>query len=65
MVTKQMGVPFQEGYLWKDGESVHAFTDYRWNTGLVERSWKITPFDTNGSDVELRPFLITSSSPSS
>lgn len=58
MKTKHMGVPFQEGYLQNNGNAVHVFTDYRWNNGLVDRSWKVTPFDTNEFDVELKPFRL-------
>lgn len=56
MTSKQVGWPFQEGYIAHlDGET-HIFTDYRWNDGSVTRRWIIDPESFDLDEVMTRPF---------
>ena len=58
MRKKKTGWPFQEGYLCDDTRETHVFTDYRWNTGLVWRDWKVDPLNVDLARVTIRPFSL-------
>ena len=51
-------VPFQEGYAVVEGCETHVFTDFRWNTGVVVRDWKVNPKTVDLARVAIKPFSI-------
>lgn len=50
--------PFQEGYAVVEERETHVFTDFRWNTGVVWRDWKVDPKTVDLECVTTRPFSL-------
>ena len=58
--SRQLGWPFQEGFV-KDGtQEVHVFTDYRWNDGSVSRRQLVDPETYDVKLVSVRAFSLQS-----
>jgi len=57
-VKKIIAVPFQEGFETIDNGETLVFTDYCWNTGEVERSWRVNPIRVDLEKVTIRPYSI-------
>lgn len=57
-VKKIIAVPFQEGFETVNKGKTLVFTDYRWNTGKVERSWHVNPIRVDLEKVTIRPYSI-------
>lgn len=57
-IKKIIAVPFQEGFETVDNAETLVFTEYRWNTGKVERSWHVNPIRVDLEKVTIRPYSI-------
>jgi len=57
-VKKIIAVPFQEGFETVHNAETLVFTDYRWNTGKVERGWHVNPLRVDLVKVTIRPYSI-------